>query len=443
MKRKLFWMMLAAAPVLLPAQEKRWSMEDCLRYAVENSTAVRKQLRTNDSYAADKAGATAAFFPSLTTSVSAQYNFGRAVDPGTNTYINTTTFNNYYEVDASIPIFKGGQLVNQFKLAKANRQMGMNDLQKAKDDLALNTLEAYVNVAYYQEAARFAADKLKESRRVLYQTQREEELGQKGKADVALLEAQVAADDYGLTNQQNLFETALLKLKDLMNYPYADTLVIDTGVPASAKDYLPEPESVPDIFAYAEQANPTARQAAFQLKASQLNLLIAKGKWFPSISLSGGIYTSYYEDLKSGISPTAFRSQFRNNQGKYISINFSFPLFDRLQTATAVRKAHNNLRIAQEEQSEVLRQLETAIRQSVLDRDGYAKESIQMEKKLRSDSIAYRLTLLKFEEGLSSPLDLKQSANTLIESKANLLQKQLMYFLKSKQVDYYKGQALY
>ena len=100
------------------------------------------------------------------------------------------------------------------------------------------------------------------------------------------------------------------------------------------------------------------------------------------------------------------------------------------------------MRIARETRTEVFRQLQTAIEQSVLDREGYAKEAIQMDKKVRSDEMAYRVTPRKYEEGLMSTLDVQTSANTLLESKANLLQKRLMYLLKSKLVDYYKGKPL-
>ena len=110
---------------------------------------------------------------------------------------------------------------------------------------------------------------------------------------------------------------------------------------------------------------------------------------------------------------------------------------------TNARRYRNNLRIAQETRTEVLRQLRTAVEQSVLDREGYAKEAIQMDKKVDSDALAYRVTLRKYEEGLMSPLDVQTSANTLLESRANLLQKRLMYLLKSKLVDYYKGKPLF
>lgn len=440
--RKIFLNLILLTGTMfgMMAQDTIWTMDDCMRYAVENSPAVRKQMHANDSYKADKIASVAAFFPSLSTSVGAQYNFGRAVDPETNTYVNTTTFNNGYDAYASLPLFNGGQLVNQFRLAKTNRQSGSNDLQKAKDDLALNTMEAYANVVYYQGAVRFAKEKLEESNRTLHKIRREEELGIKGKADVAQIEAQVAGDDYNLTNQQNLLNTALLKLKEYMNYPLDTELKVDTA--DIVTNYLFALESVDEIYEQAQETNPTALQAEYQLKANQLTHLIQKGRLFPTISVSTGVYTSYYENLKSETSPASFSSQFKNNRGEYVSFGFSLPLFSRLTRVRDIRRARNDVRIAEETQKEVLRQLHTAIEQSVLERDGFAKESIQMETKLKSDEIAYLVTLRKFEEGLMSPIELQTSANTLIESKAKLLQKKLMYLLKCRQVDYYKGKPL-
>jgi len=422
------------------AQNKLWTMEECMQYAVEHSPAVKQKVYTSDTYKADQTKAIASFFPSLEAGVYAEYNFGRAINPETNTYTNTTTFNNYYQGRANLPLFYGGQLVNQFRLAKSNRQMGMNDVQKAKDDLALSTIEAFVNVVYYQGTVQFAKEKSEESNRTLYKTRRQEELGVKGRADVALIEAQAAEDDYNLTQQENLYTTSILKLKEFMNYPYDEELVIDTT--AIIPDYLPSDESAEDIFNLAKENNPMALQAAFKLKESKFNHLIAKGKLFPSISMSAGINTSYYEDLKSETAPVAFRTQFKNNRGEYISFSLSIPIFDRLSTITEIRRTRNSLKIAREQETEVLWQLQSAIEQSIADRKGFAKESILMEKKLNSDEIAYKVTLRKFEEGLMSPIELQTSANILIQSKANLLQKQLMYLLKCKQVDYYKGKPL-
>lgn len=422
------------------AQEKSWDMNDCMRYAVENSPKVRQQMYTNNTYKAEHQSAIASFLPSISTSVDAQYRYGRSVDPKTNTYTNTSTFNNGYGASLSIPLFQGGELINQWRLANVNRHMGRNDLRKQKDDLAINVMSAYVDVLYYQGTVKMSVEKLEESRRTLYKAQRQEELGLKGKADVAQLEAQVATDDYNLTHQQNLYNTAMMTLKNAMNFPTDSVLSVDTVVPVN--EYVFFDESVSDIYERALDNDPTALQAAFQYKAKRISYQMTKGRLLPSISFQAGISTSYFKDLKTGDETTPFREQFKNNRGEYLYFNLSFPLFDGLSRITNVRRARNNMRIAYEQQTEVNRQLQMDIERAILDREGYAKEAIQMEKKVKAETLSYMVTLRKFEEGLMSPLDLQTSANTLLTSKADLLQKKLLYIIKCRQVDYYKGQPL-
>jgi outer membrane protein len=425
------------------AQDSLLTMDECIRYALKNSTEVKKRLYEYDSHTADYAATAAAFLPSIAANVSAQYSFGRAIDPETNTYVHTTTFNNYYSLSASLPVFDGGQVVNRFRAAKVNRQIGMDDLQQTKDDLALNTMEAFVNVVYCQGAVCFAREKRDESLRTLYKVRRQEELGLKGRGDVAQVEAQAAGDDFVLTQQQNRYEAATLRLKELMNFPYGKTLATDTALSRMRDFRMLRTESVEEVFEYAKVRHPAALMAAGQLKVRQLSHLIRKGARLPSVTVSAGVNTSYYDNLKSeGRAPSTFHSQFANNRGEYVSLNLNLPLFNRLSRIREVRRARNEVGIARVQQQETLRRLRTAIEQAVLERDGYARECVMLEKKLASDRIAYQMTLRMFEEGLMSPIELQTSANTLVESKAKLLHRQLMYLLRCRQVDYYNGNAL-
>lgn len=65
-----------------------------------------------------------------------------------------------------------------------------------------------------------------------------------------------------------------------------------------------------------------------------------------------------------------------------------------------------------------------------------------MEKKVEADSLAYEVTLRKFEEGLMTSLDLQNSASQLQESRMLLLQSRLTYLLKCRLVDYYQGKDI-
>ena len=80
---------------------------------------------------------------------------------------------------------------NQWNLSKVNRLLGKQVTRQTEDELAINTMQSYIDVVFYQGTMALAAETLDESKRILYKTKRMEELGLKGKAEVAQIEAQV------------------------------------------------------------------------------------------------------------------------------------------------------------------------------------------------------------------------------------------------------------
>ena len=440
MKNKLY---IAAVLISLsiPAfsQENLWSMDECMKYAVENSPKVKKAHYQEDNYKADRLAAFGSFLPSIGAETNARYNYGRSIDPETNTYINTSTFNNSYGISSSAPLFAGGRLVNQWRMAKFSSLLGKQESRLTEDELAINTMQAYISAVFYRENAKLATETLEESKQLLRKTQLMEEIGLRGKADVAEIEAQVAANDYNLTHQENQYKIAILTLKEMMNYEASVHLALDTTI--TSPQYILDSESADAIFAYALENNPKMQQASMALKVSRMQQLIEKGRLFPTISLYAGVSTNYYENLTSG-NPISFNSQFKNNRGEYFGVVFSVTLFDRLNRTTSIRKARNNMNIALEQQNETQRQLQISIEKAIADRDGFTKEIVQMERQVNANHIVYTQSMRKYEEGLTDPIDLQTNTNKLVESKIILLQKRLMHIAATKQVEYYKGKSL-
>ena len=131
-----------------------------------------------------------------------------------------------------------------------------------------------------------------------------------------------------------------------------------------------------------------------------------------------------------------------NNKGEYVYASVSIPIFNRLQTLSSIRRQRNNLRIAEEELAQKRDELVKLQLQAENDCEGYRKQTLQMQHKVEADSIAARLTTRKYEEGLSSAIDVQTSTATLLESRSRLLQCQLMLALKQKLANYYKGLPL-
>lgn len=427
-----------------------WTLDDCVSYAVAHAASVQKKTVEASDARADVQAALGGFLPSVGANVSGQYSWGRNVDPETNTYKTVNTFNNYYNLYASLPLFDGGQTISRFRQARLLRQQGLTELQRARDDKAIEVMQKFVDAVYAQHCVELAGEKLAESRRLLAKTQRMEELGLKSRPDVAQIASQVAEDDYGLTHGENQLQAAMLALKSVMNYPAGDSLRLtaDSLRPAAAGFQGTDGNApaanglrVGDIFSFASLNNPQARSAMMNVRKAELDLLLAKGRLLPTLSLEAGVSTSYFRSLTGGSTASPFHAQFTNNMGEYVAATLSLPLFE-LSRYAQVRKARNKVRLSQLERDETLRRLHDDINQAVLDCEGYAKEVAKMERKVASDSLAYHLSSRKYEEGLLSTFELRTASATLLESRIRLLQVRMLYVIRQRLVNYYQGYSI-
>lgn len=436
---KRFAYILSFSICLTAQAQKLWTVDECIQYAVMHNHEVRLQSIGLDDYKAEKVRAIGSFLPAAEGNIGGQYNFGRAIDPETNTYTNVSTFYNSYGLSVGIPVFDGFQRYNNLRAAKANVLMGKSQLMAQKDATAQRVLETYTLSLYYKGCIEFATQKRAESEMLLRQTKVMAEVGQKGEADVAQMQATYAADDYEVTHQQGLYDNAILTLKQLMNYPINDTLEIADCKEESLEVTCAE---VFDIYEHAKLFYPDIKQAEYNLQSAKYAYHSSKGALFPSISLGAGISTTYYKQLNVPLS-TRFSEQFRYNAGQYLYASLSIPIFNRLNTLTNIRRQRNNVRRAEEELEYRSNELQRLIQEAVTDQENSRMETMKMTAKVESDSIASRLTIRKYEEGLASSIDVQTQTVTLLQSKAQLLQCQLTYLYKTRMLNYYKGTPLW
>ena len=426
----------------IQAQQMRsWTMDECIQYAVEHSVGVQQSELSAATGKAELQQATAAFLPNISTEAGGRFNFGRNIDPETNVYNNKTSFYSDLGLYANLTLFEGGKTLNTWKNAKIVRQQGLNAIQKAKDDKAIEVMQEYINVVYLDGCVKLAADKLAESQATFRKTQLQEELGIKSNPELVQVEAQLAEDEYNLEHQKNIFNTAKLALEAAMNFTEDESFVIDTLMqtinPALSLD-VPS-----DIIVYAEENNPIAKDAAMKTESSRLEYKLAIGNAMPKLYFGAGMNTSYIVTLNSEVPASSLNDQLKGNLGQYVGAQLSIPIFSNLSNRTNIQRNRNNYKSAQLAQTETLRQLRTDIQQAVMDRDGYAKEILSMERKAEADSLAYSNNLRKYEEGMMSAIDLQTSGNALLLSRVTLLQKRMYYILKDRLVKYYKGENLW
>ena len=424
--------------LMASAQTKTWELDSCMAYAVEHATDVKREVVNARQRKQDYQKAVTDFLPSVAGGVQGQYAWGRNIDPETNTYNNVTTFNNYYQLYASLNVFDGFATINAFKQAKLARAYSTTAMQKVRDDKAIDVMQKFVDAAYAEASIQLASDKLAESKRLLGKMQRLYELGEKGRPDVVQMESQVAEDEYNLTHQKHVAQQCLLTLKSAMNFPVEEELRLVTNGKQVNESFPINHETVYQNFL---NASPDVKSAEYEVEKARYDYKIAKGRLLPSLSLSGGISTNFYRNLSQGGQYEGFASQFRNNRGEYLALTLSIPIYDNVAWHS-VKKARNDWQLAQVNLEETKRKLHDHIAQAVMDAEGYAKELYQMNKKVASDSLAYYMSSRKFEEGMLSTFDLHTAAQTLLESRIKQLQMQMLLVIKQRLVDYYQGKNL-
>ncbi len=438
MKHLLLIIYVIAAALPLSASEP-WSVERCMQYAADHSHTVRQQQFALEDSRAAKTQAIGAFLPSVYGSVDGQMNFGRAIDPSTNTYTDVSTLYNGYGLQASLVVFDGLQRYNNLRLAKANEAMGRSGVRAEKDDVALKVYKAYMDLVYCEGAVSQTAKKRDESRELLRQTSVMAEVGQKSDADVAQMRATLAADEYELAHMQSQTTKAMLALKQLMGFPVDSALAV---IQPSFDDEILTAEDASQISAFAATDNPRILKAQQNVEAARYSLRAARGALLPTISLSGGVSTSFFRNMDKG-GHASFSSQFRNNAGEYVGLSLSIPLFDRLATYSTIRRRKTALVQAQENLAYEQSELRRIIVEAASDVENSTKEVEKMQEQVEADSIASRLTTRKYEEGLASSIDVKTAAVTLLQSRVRLLQSQLTMAYNKKLLAYYKGEKLW
>ena len=415
-------------------------LKSCMRYAVEHSTKMRIQQADNRDAQIDRRNAILnAFTPEVSSSTYAYYNFGRSIDPETNTYSLTTSFHNGYSLSAGIALFNGFQAVNNLKITKTAQQMGITKEQQLEDQICLATMEAYCNVLYYSEMVKVLQTQVATAEKALELAQKQEGLGQKSHADVVQMQSDLAERQYQLTNCCNNLNNAFITLKDVMFWPIDEPLkidVLDVGLSHRGS----RNEDITRLVEFAQTNMPSALLAEGTLRNAQIALNTARWQMLPTVSLYGGWSSSYFTyPGKDGYVPTPYFEQIKNNRGEYVQLSMSIPIYDRLSKHSNIAKRKNALDRAEADYEQTLQAVEAEVRRAIADRDGTADALRQADTRVALQQEAFALNGKRFEQGLISSIEYQTASNNYLNALAEQMNARLQYFIKNSVVNYYKG----
>ena len=436
----IFVMCLGALNPVKAQDTVTMDLKACMNYAVEHSTKMRIQQADNRDAQIDRRNAILnAFTPEVSGSTYAYYNFGRSIDPETNTYSLTTSFHNGYSLSAGIYLFNGFQAVNNLKITKTAQEMGLTKERQLEDQICLATMEAYCNVLYYTEMEKALQAQMTTAEKALQLAQKQEELGQKSHADVVQMQSDLAERQYQLTTCHNNLNNALITLKDVMFWPIEEPLKIDGSI-GETMPLLTHSEDVPMMVEQAQNMMPSVVLAEGTLRNARLALKTARWQTLPMLALYGGWSSSYFTyPGKDGYVPTPYFEQIKNNRGEYVQLSMSIPIYDRLSKHSNIAKRKNALDRAEADYEQTLQAVEAEVRRAIADRDGTADALRQADTRAALQQEAFALNGKRFEQGLISSIEYQTASNNYLNALAEQLNARLQYFIKNSVVNYYKG----
>lgn len=409
-----------------------------MEYALDHSTKMRIQAadRSDEQWARRQA-IMQAFSPSISAQSYAYNQYGRNLDPESNTYNTIATFHNGFSVSGGITLFDGFRAVNNLRMAVTAEKMGLSKDQQTRDAICLATMEAYYNVLYYQMLESVLEQQVITAQASKDLAARQEELGQKGHADVVQMESELAKMQYQLVNTQNKLNEALLTLKDVMFWPADSSLNIDLSIREQVAL-----NSVADTPAKsAQQHLPAAEIALMNLRQAELSLKTTRGAFSPHVGLYGGWSTTYYTyPGLEGYTPLPFADQFRLNGGEYIQLTVSIPIFDQLRRRAELGRKKNALLRAEAEYDQTMRDIENETSRALNDRNGAASAFRQADQMAQLQEEAFRLSAKQYECGIISSIEYQTASQSYLSAVADRTQALLTLQIKNAILRYYYGE---
>lgn len=321
----------------LPAQ---WNLQACIDYALQQNITIRKNRLNAESAEVDVKTARAALFPSLTASVSQR--IVNRPNSQTNTIIDgdnitssqsKTSYNGSYGIDANWTLYNGSKRLNTLKQQRMNNRIAELGVAESENTIEESITQIYVQILYAAEAVKVNEATLDVSRAECERARALLAAGSIARSDLAQLEAQVSTDKYQLVTAQATLQDYKLQLKQLLELDGEKemTLYIPTLGDENVLSPLP---SKTDVYRSALTLRPEIEAGRLNVKASELDIDIARSGYIPTISLSAGIGST-----NTNGNDFTFGEQIKQNWNNSLGVTVSVPIFNNRQTKSAVQKA--------------------------------------------------------------------------------------------------------
>ncbi len=467
-KKIVFFLLLVGFQ--LSAQSKKWTLEECVDYAIKNNISIKQSELDLKSTIINKKDAIGAFLPNINGNASHSWNIGLNQNITTGLLENQTTQFTSAGLNVSMDIYNG--LRNQLQLRRSNLQIIATQYQltKMQEDIALNVANAYLQILFNKENLKV---QLQQKEYNLTQLNRTQELVNSGalpNGDLLDIKASVASDAQRVIAAQNalliskLSLAQLLRLEDFENFDVDDNQIL-----ALNSEILLQ--SSQDIMKKAKETRTELKIAESNVELAEKDVAIARGAYQPTIT---GFYSfstrAAYTDriigfqanadnptsvigfvdgtgqsvLQPNFSPVLGKplplfDQFSNNKGQNFGLQLTVPIFNGLATRNNVQRSKVALERAKLNLDQQELDIERTVYTAYTDANT-AKESYEAaEKTLEARKLSFDYAKARYEVGLINVFDFNQSQTLLVNAQSEVLRTKYDYLFRTKILEFYFG----
>ncbi len=436
----LNWIILFLVVVFpreLSAQDEKWTLTDCIIYALENNIGLQRQELLTETAGVNLTKSRMDLLPDLNLGSDARLGFGRSIDPVTNLITFKQNVSNSYSLNSSMQLFSGFTTLNTIAAGKFMLKAGLEAEKVARNTLIVGIMGQYYQVTYAKGLEAAAKMQMELSDRQLFRITRMVETGKESVSRKYEMESQASGDRLTWTIAQNGASQAVTQLKQLLQLPSGENF--DIQLPdLDAMLITDEGYEADSIYNIAAQVLPRLKAIEFELEASERQLAAARGLLAPGLSAGGAIYTGYYKVLGEDASEQAsFASQLKNNNSQAVYLSLNIPIFNKYS-------ASRNIKLAKIRQNDTELRLEleknllyTEIENACLSYNRGKQEYLAAEANLEFNRKSYNAVEKKFESGLVDVTDYSAARTTLFSAETEALRTKLQLMIRELTIRFF------
>ncbi|MFD2960211.1 TolC family protein [Olivibacter jilunii] len=436
--------LIACAISVSANAQKTITIREALDQALRNNLQVKQAVFQSSLSEEDVLQAKMDLYPSVSGTVQGSKNWGLSFDQTSGQLINTSITSAGASLSGNMVLFGGFQKVNQIKANKYQLLSSQSNVDKVKNDLVLQVVTKYLEALSNKDMATAAKQQVALSTEQLEAQKYNYEVGNKTLADLSQAKSQLATDELNLVTAQNAYDLSILDLKQLMEMnPVNDIALEKPPLPDVAKlvsSYVAE-----DIYQEAVQQYPDIKVAEYNTLVALKNIDIAKGGFYPQLSIGAGYGTNYSSQaVKDFVTrePISFGRQLDQNKNTNVFAQLSIPIFDNYRRNITLRKAKISYESAVNDERLAKNNLNKVVNQAVLDLRTAEKKYYSTQENFKSASDAFEVLKQRYDVGLANAVELSTQQTAKNKAEFDFIQARYDFIFRSKVIDFYLGRPI-